>query len=102
MKRGWTSQELAAVGDDDTLWTIIEAAQHLGPLPGDPDQMPVIAIVTKLRILARFHHLEPVGKRRTTPVGTPGRFARVYRAIDFINLYAMMDFDNDEKPPIAA
>lgn len=104
MTRGWTSQDLPIIGDDPSLWTVTEAAQHLGPLPGDPENMPVPAIVTKLRILARYypHDLPAVGKRRTRRPGHPGRSARVYRAADFINFYAKTDPENAEKPPIAA
>lgn len=102
MTRGWTSQELDAVGDDEHLWTIADAARHLGPLPGDPQDMPNEATITKLRILARYHHLPPAGKRRSSRPGKPGRFARAYQAADFIALYERMDLDNEEKPPAAA
>lgn len=104
MTRGWTSQELPAVGDDAHLWTIMDAARHLGPLPGDPDDTPLDVTVTKLRNLVRYHrlHLPPAGKRRSTRAGQPGRYARVFRANDFIVLYESMDPDNDEKPPVAA
>jgi hypothetical protein len=104
MTRGWTSQELTAVGDDARLWTITDAARHLGPLPGDPDDTPLDVTVTKLRNLTRYHHYQvpPAGKRRSTRPGQPGRYARVYRSADFIALYELMDPDNEEKPPAAA
>lgn len=102
MTRGWTSQNLTAVGDDERLWTVTDAARRLGPLPGDPPDTPVDATVTKLRVLARYHRLPPTGKRRSARPGHPGRYARVYRAADFISLYERMDPDNEEKPPNAA
>lgn len=76
--RGWTSKGLPTVGDDDTLWTVAEAACHLGP--------PVLS-VTRVRQLVHIANIEPVGQRRTSPHGTAGRYARVYRAIDFIEAY---------------
>ncbi len=104
MTRGWTSQDLPLVGDDKTLWTITEAAEQLCPLPGDPENMPKRAIITKLRILASYYprDLPAVGKRRTGRPDQPGRCARVYRATDFVAFYAKADPDNDEKPPAAA
>lgn len=104
MSRGWTSGELPMVGDDTTLWTITEAADHLGPLPGDPENMPKQAIITKLRILASYYprDLPPVGKRRTGRPDRPGRCARAYRAADFVAFYAKMDPENEEEPPVAA
>lgn len=97
----WTSQELAVVEDDDTLWNVADAAHRLGPVPRDPQDTPVPVTTAKLRDLARYH-LTPVGKRRSTQPGHPGRYARVYRAADFIALYEHMDPDNNEKPPAAA
>lgn len=99
MTRGWTSSHLTVIEDGDTLWTIADAAHFLGPLPGDPPNLPVQATMTKLRILARFH-LEPVGKRRTSPAGHPGRYARIYDADAFIALYEQMG--NKKAPPAAA
>lgn len=104
MTRGWTSQELIPVGDDTHLWTIADAASHLGPLPGDPEDTPLTVTVAKLRNITRYHHawMPPVGKRRSARPGRPGRYARVYHADNFIVLYERMDPDNDEKPPVAA
>lgn len=102
MTRGWTSYDLDTVGDDDTLWNVVEAATHLGPLPGDPDDISMLVTVAKLRDLTRYHRLQPVGKRRSSRKGHPGRYARVYQAADFIALYERMDYDNAEKPPAAA
>lgn len=78
MSRGWTSKELKAVGDDDTLWTAAEAAVLLGP----PDLN-----VAEVRRLVSLFGIEPVGKRRTAGQGQPGRAARVYRASDLIEAY---------------
>lgn len=102
MTRGWTSKELQAVGDDETLWTIAEAAHHLGPLPNDPPNTPVETTITKLRDLSRLHNFAIAGKRRSSRPGQPGRYARVYRATAFIALYELLDCDNAEKPPAAA
>jgi hypothetical protein len=101
MNRGWTSGHLPVADDDENLWTVAEAAARLGHLPTDRDTTPPHMTVTKLRDLARYH-LTAVGKRRTTSPGRPGRYARVYRATDFIALYEHMDPDNEEKPPAAA
>jgi hypothetical protein len=105
MTRGWSSQELPVVCDDENLWTVADAAYTLGALPGDPDDVPVLVTVAKLRDLARYHHratgsLAPVGKRRATRSGQSGRYARVYRAIEFIELYEQMS--NKKAPPAAA
>jgi len=104
MTRGWTSQNLAPVGDDERLWTIVDAASRLGPLPGDPDDTPLDTTIIRLRNAARCNQLRlpPAGKRRSARPGRPGRYARVYRADDFIALYEKMDPDNDERPPAAA
>jgi hypothetical protein len=101
MTRGWTSQDLPVVADDPALWTIADAVARLGPLPNDPPNLPAAAVATKLRILARCLGLTPVGKRRTSPTGHPGRYARVYTAQSFIDLYEMVAGD-DEQPPLAA
>ena len=91
MTRGWTSHDLAVVCEDENLWNVAEAARHLGPLPGDPEDTPVLVTVAKLRDLARYHRLSPAGKRRSSRDGHPGRYARVYQASDFITLYERMD-----------
>jgi hypothetical protein len=94
MIRGWTSRDLDVVCDDDNLWTVTEAAQHLGPLPDDPEDTPVAVTTAKLRNLTRCPQLTglvPVGKRRSSRDGQPGRYARVYRAGDFIALYERME-----------
>lgn len=90
MTRGWNSHDLPVVRDDENLWTVADAAYTLGTLPGDPEDVSTLATVAKLRDLARYHHLDPVGKRRTTRTGQSGRYARVYRAVDFIELYEQM------------
>lgn len=102
MTRGWTSKELSVVHDDESLWTVAEAARHLGPVPHDPEDTPALVTVAKLRDLTRYHRLTPAGKRRSSRPGQPGRYARVYQAADFIALYERLDFDNAEKPPVAA
>ena len=73
MARGWTSAELRVVTDDDRLWTVAEAAYLLC--------LPVCTVRRQAR------NLEPVAKRRTTPHGRSGRYARVYHAKDFILAY---------------
>lgn len=100
MNRGWTSQDLPVVEDDDSLWTVAEAARLLGPPPNDPHNLPTAAVITKLRILTCAFKFQPRGKRRTSPAGHPGRYARVYHATDFIELYEMIG--SLERPPAAA
>lgn len=90
MTRGWSSRQLPVVCDDENLWTVADAARALGALPGDPENVSVPVTAAKLRDLARYHHLDVVGKRRSTRTGQSGRYARVYRAIDFIELYEQM------------
>lgn len=93
MTRGWTSCDLSVVGENEKLWTVVDAAQHLGPLPHDPEDTPILVTVAKLRDLTRYHGLQPAGKRRSSRPGQPGRYARVYRAADFIALYGRLDPD---------
>jgi hypothetical protein len=76
--KGWSSADLKTVGDDDKLWTAEEAAVLLGP----PD-----LTTDEVRRLIRTFNLKPVGKRRTTGHGQPGRHARVYAALEFIEAY---------------
>jgi hypothetical protein len=77
--RGWSAAGLKVVGDDDTLWTAAEAARLLGP--------PELS-AEKVRLLIQLSPgLKPVGRRRTTPHGRPGRYARVYEAQAFIKAY---------------
>jgi hypothetical protein len=95
MTRGWSSKELPVVCDDENLWTIADAVQALGTLPGDPENLSAETTMMKLRDLTRYHHLTtgalaPVGKRRSTRAGQSGRYARVYRAIEFIELYEQL------------
>ncbi len=73
--RGWTSADLPMVGEDDTLWTINEAANYL------------CMDVAEVREMVSYRRLEAVGKRRTAARGRPGRCARVYRAADLIMEY---------------
>lgn len=78
MTRGWSSDGLRTVGDDDTLWTVADAANLLGP--------PQLTQV-QVRQLIKMVELEPVGKRRVTPQGRSGRHARVYPAEALIKAY---------------
>lgn len=78
MTRGWSSDGLKTVGDDETLWTAAEAAVLLGP----PDLN-----VAEVRRLISLFNITAVGKRRTTGHGRAGRHARVYRATDLIEAY---------------
>lgn len=96
MTRGWTSNDLTVVCEDDTLWTVADAARHLGPMPDDPEDTPLLVTVSKLRLATRLHprHLPPAGKRRSSRPGQPGRYARVYRASSFIALYEHLDADS--------
>lgn len=103
MTRGWTSADLPAVGDDDTLWTISEAACLLGPLPGYPDTLPASVTETRLRLVAAaFPWIQACGKRRTSKPGRSGRYARTYRAQDLIRLYELLGAEVDKAPPQAA
>jgi hypothetical protein len=94
MSPGWTSQDLT-VTDDENLWTVADAARLMGPLPGDPPDTPLKTTMQKLRDHTRLYprRFSAVGKRRTTPAGHPGRYARVYAADDFIRLYEEMGED---------
>lgn len=78
MTRGWSSDGLRTVGDDDTLWTAAEAAVLLGP----PDLN-----VSEVRRLIGLFNIMPAGKRRTTGHGCSGRHARVYLASHLIEAY---------------
>jgi len=76
--KGWSSQGLPALGDDEKFWTAGDAARLLGP--------PVLT-QQQVRALIRMASLTPVGKRRVTEYGKPGRYARCYRAADLIKLF---------------
>jgi hypothetical protein len=78
MTKGWTSENLKTVGDDDKLWTAAEAAVFLGP----PDLN-----ASEVRRLISLFNIKPVGKRRTTGHGLPGRHARVFLASELIEAY---------------
>lgn len=78
MSRGWSSSGLRTVGDDETLWTVADAATLLGP--------PQLTHV-QVRQLIKMVNIEPAGKRRVTPRGRPGRHARVYPAEALIKAY---------------
>lgn len=77
-ERGWSSAGLATVADDETLWTVADAAGLLGP--------PQLT-QAQVRQLIRMIQIEPVGKRRVTARGVPGRHARVYPAEALIKAY---------------
>jgi hypothetical protein len=88
--RGWSSQGLKAVGDDDTLWTVADAARLLGTAEKRMS-------AEKVRHLIDWFDLEPVGKRRTTPYGTSGRYARVYNSIDLIKAHDRLSRGDAER-----
>lgn len=77
-ERGWSSSGLPTVGDDETLWTVSDAAKLLGP--------PQLS-EAQVRQLIRMIDIQPVGKRRVTPFGRSGRHARVYPAEALIKAY---------------
>lgn len=76
-KRGWSSEGLDLVGEDDCLWTVEDAARFLGS--------PVT--VPQVRYLITLRQLEPVGVRRPVRAEARGRAARVYRAVELIKAY---------------
>lgn len=76
--RGWKSDDLPVVGDDGRLWTAADAARLLGP--------PELS-AAQVRHLVRLFNLTPVGKRRTSPHGVSGRYARVYRSTDLLRAF---------------
>jgi hypothetical protein len=76
--KGWSSVGLPTVGDDPYLWTVADAAKLLGP--------PVLS-ERRVRDLIRLIGLEPVGKRRVSPLGQSGRHARVYECGRLIEAY---------------
>lgn len=78
MTKGWSSDGLKTVGDDDKNWTAAEAAVLLGPPDLNTDEV---------RRLIRLFDIEPAGKRRTTGHGQSGRHARVYPAAELIEAY---------------
>jgi len=80
-RRGWTSANLPALGDDPTIWTVAEASRLLGP--------PILT-EPQLRAHLRQTKLQPVGKRRVQTRGA-GRYARCYLAADLIQLYDQLE-----------
>lgn len=76
--RGWSSDGLRTVGDDELLWTVSDAASLLGPPALTPRQV---------RDLVKLAGITPAGKRRVTPRGQAGRHARVYPASALIRAY---------------
>lgn len=76
--RGWKSDGLKVVGDDDRYWTVAQAAALLGP--------PRLT-VAQVRQLVQMRNIQPVGKRRVSSHGTAGRYPRVYLATDFIEAF---------------
>lgn len=90
---GWSSSGLKTVGDDDSLWTVSEAANLLGPPKLTPAQV---------RLLVRFFRIDPVGKRRVTSYGRSGRHARVYAADALIRAYDLLNrLDEPESKKIS-
>lgn len=76
--RGWSSAGLPVVTDGSRYWTVADAAVLLGPL---------CRTVEEVRRMVRKAGLQPIGKRRTSPPGTSGRYSRVYAAKDLIEAY---------------
>jgi hypothetical protein len=75
IKRGWTSQQLEVVSNDDvSYWSTADAAMLLA-IPA-----------TQVRSLIRLASIEPAGKRHG-PSRRGGRYVRVYSAIDIIKAY---------------
>lgn len=74
-QRGWTTDGLPLIGDDEKLWTVEEAARFL--------DRPLI----RVKQLVAAIELEPVGTRLKGGTEKRGRQPRVYRAIDFIKVY---------------
>lgn len=89
-RQGWSSEGLEVVKSTDRTWTVAEAAQWLGG--ADKKLTPV-----KVRHLIEWFDLKPVGKKRTTPSGTSGRYARVYSSIDLIKAYDKLSREEDEQ-----
>lgn len=86
-KRGWTAQNLPAVGDDPELWTAADAARLLGPPTLTTDQV---------RQLVRMLRLTPVGKRKAGGGSTGGRHARVYPADALIRAFEALYVDQED------
>lgn len=88
MSRGWSRDDLKTVGANDSLWTVAEAVFFLGsPRRDDPEEQSVTITQTLVRQLISVTGMEPVGKRRTSRYDQPARYAKVYRAGDFIAAY---------------
>ncbi len=81
-ERGWTSHDLALVGEDERLWTVEDAVRLLGP-----PQLTTVQVRQFISIMIAWGCLQPVGVRRPDRAERRGRSARVYRAIDVIQLF---------------
>jgi hypothetical protein len=78
-KRGWSSEGLQVVSQDDPgYWSTADAANLLGP----PELTQA-----QVRQLIRLSNLQPAGKRRVTMRGRGGRHVRVYRASELIRAH---------------
>lgn len=86
-RRGWTDAGLPAVGDDGSLWTVMDASRLLGP--------PELT-AAQVRNLIRLANISPVGIRRSNPGS--GRGARVYRADDLIRVYEALHSVQSDSP----
>lgn len=77
--RGWSSQGLDVVAQDDpAFWSTADAAKLLGP--------PQLT-QAQVRQLVRLSNIQPAGKRRVTVRGRGGRHVRVYRSTELIKAY---------------
>lgn len=74
-KRGWTSEHLTLVVEDDRLWTVEQAAFFLGKTQAS------------IRFIIRERGIQPVGTYSRTGPERRGRQPRVFRAIDLIKTY---------------
>lgn len=78
-KRGWSSEGLDVIAQDDPeFWSTSDASKLLGPPQLTPGQV---------RQLVRLSGLQPAGKRRVTVRGRGGRHVRVFRATELIQAY---------------
>lgn len=93
----WSSENIPAVGNDPRLWTIAEAAMALGLTPRE---------TVVLRQKLAYTHVFPVGRRRSMigsvdgshSSGNRGRYAKVYRASELIEVIELLCIIVDHRP----